>query len=44
MRYCRRCAKDLGMEKFIEMTRAGAAPKKITVSRKISRNRKKGRK
>lgn len=44
MRYCRACAKEVGMEKFIEINAAGAAPRKITVSRKITRNRKKGRK
>jgi len=44
MRYCKRCAKDLGMENFKQTTKATGAFIKPSITRVIARNRKKGRK
>lgn len=44
MRYCKRCAEELGMEKFKKIVGAGATARRPSISRVIARNRKKARK
>lgn len=44
MRYCKRCAEELGEEKFDKIVGAGPTAKKPSLRRVIVRNRKKARK
>jgi len=42
MRYCRRCAEELGMEKFKKITSATGGIQRPSIARVVVRNRKKG--
>lgn len=44
MRYCKRCAEELGMEKFKKIVGAGASSNNPSIGRVITRNRKEARK